>query len=848
MKSLDQKENERYRPYQTPLDAPWQWVTTEGERRIECPPRSSISLDGTWSVAPDGYTDERLDAKREWQDAVAGTVPGSIHSMLLEAGVLEDPTFAKNDKRARENSYRVWWLKRVFSLEEIPADPTLHFDGIAYRAQIWLNGQYLGMHSGMFGGPDYRIDGLLQRQNTLIVKILNAPSNPFAYSEYADYDEGWRFGTVINCVYGWHYACIPSRGIWRSVHIDSTPRTVTEKPFFVPIDTNGTVDLILRTDGAASVGTVTVSVRPKNFEGKGCGFEVPFMKSREGKETFRYRFRVEDPHLWWPNGHGRQDLYETEVLFAPQDDLATFDRSGFGIRTVEMGPLPGGVREDRLNLTYIVNGKPIFVKGTNWCTTDVLLRFPRERYQRFLSLLKQQHVQLLRAWGGGMPETDGFYEFCDSLGIMVRQEWPTCWDSDRTQPEEELAETVERNLIRIRNHPSLVTLAGGNESHFADSPAMTRMARASYEYDGTRVFHKSSPFGGNESPYGGIIHSYITYWDRQEIDASLALEAPFIAEFGMASAPNLRSVQRYLPKDEKEEWPPREKGSFYYHMPRFNECQGAIDIDFIGKRVPEFSRAETMKSWIDATQLAQATVIRHVLEKMRSRWPESVGVCYYKATDVYPACSWSTIDYYGVPKLSYYVVQDAYAPLHAAIVPPSVKVREGTEIPVWLLSDGVPVPADCEIRVRFYRGDLTLIREMSFAAALQTEYTGLAGIVTADKSMAEAAPLLAVTEVRHEDAVLDRTFYWLNFQEKTGCLFDLPQATVKADVRGERLLLQNVSAVPAVGVTVECPEKDDSFTVSDNFIWIEPGEELSLDVSTTNGLTITGMNLQPSVV
>lgn len=478
-KSLDEIENERYKPYTTPLDTPWQWVETSESIAIEKPKTVVISLDGTWQAAPDGYTDERLDESREWEDAFQGTVPNSIHTMLYEAGKIEDPIFAKNDKRARENSYRIWWMKRRFTVEEMPIDPVLHFEGIAYRAQIWLNGHYLGMHSGMFGGPDYPVSGLLQSENTLIVKIFDAPSNPFAYSEYADFDEGWKYGTVINCVYGWHYACIPSRGIWRSVHIDSTPKTVVEKPFFIPMDTDGTVDLILRTDGATAKGTVAVSVHPKNFEGEGFGFTVSFTKQNFGKETFRYRFRVEDPHLWWPNGHGAQDLYETEVLFVPEQDLPSYDRSSFGIRTIEMGPLPGGVREDRLNLTYVVNGKPIFVKGTNWCTTDVLLRFPDERYDRFLTLLRDQHVQLLRAWGGGMPETDYFYDTCDELGIMVRQEWPTCWDSDRTQPEWELADTVVRNLVRIRNHPSLVTLAGGNESHFADSPAMTRMARAS---------------------------------------------------------------------------------------------------------------------------------------------------------------------------------------------------------------------------------------------------------------------------------------------------------------------------------------------------------------------------------
>ena len=87
-----------------------------------------------------------------------------------------------------------------------------------------------------------------------------------------------------------------------------------------------------------------------------------------------------------------------------------------------MAPLPEGPREDRHNWTFVVNGKPLFVKGVNWCTTDALLRCPRERTERFLTLAKEQHVQLLRAWGGGIPESDDFYDLCDRLGLMVMQE------------------------------------------------------------------------------------------------------------------------------------------------------------------------------------------------------------------------------------------------------------------------------------------------------------------------------------------------------------------------------------------------------------------------------------------
>ena len=836
--SLDELERASYMPFTTPLETPFEEALLKSGKLSQAQDIKSQSLDGVWKLCADGYTDERLNEENEWTDAFNAEVPNSVHTNLLNAGLIEDPLFAKNDKRARENSYRVWWYKKEFDADPELQNPTLSFDGICYRAMVWLNGKYLGMHSGMFGGPDYNVSDILREHNTLIVKIFNAPSNPYAYSEYADFDEGWKYGTVINCVYGWHYACIPSRGIWKSVHIDSTPKTITEKPFFAPISTDGTVDLILRTGGLKASGKVTVNIYPKNFEGENFCFEVPFTKENDGDKTLHYRFKIKNPKLWWPNGHGKANLYAADVTFAPDNDIPTHCSTSFGIRTVEMGPLPDGPREDTLNFTYIINGKPIFVKGSNWCTTDALLRFTDERYDRFLTLIQKQHIQLLRAWGGGMPESDYFYDKCDELGIMVRQEWPTCWDSDRTQNEWELADTVARNLKRIRNHPSLVTLAGGNESDKAESPAMTRMARACYELDGTRTFYKTSP-------YGGAIHSYTTYWDRNDIDASLRLSAPFIGEFGMASAPNLSSVIKYLPEEERNEWPPREKGSFYYHMPRFNECQGAIDIDFIGKRIHEFTRAETMEEWIVASQMAQATVIRHLLEKMRSQWPYSVGVCYYKTTDVYPACSWATIDYYGVPKMSYYVVKDAYEPIHAALVFNSVDVHSGDSLPVFYFDDNCETEGrDVKIKVAAYGENLSCITSKEYDASGKTGFSSRVGDFYITEEMERSQPLFITAEVLLDGKLYDRTFYWLNYKDKPGCIFDCAQASVKCTVSDGAVKLENTGKIPAVGLSVECPSCDETFEVSDSVLWLNPGETTELRVNITDGLTVKAWNIK----
>ena len=198
-RSLDEVEKAYWNPGPSPLDAPLTPCTMlPAIPTCEDAPLTALSLDGEWELAPDGYTKDRVAG--DWADAIPARVPGTVHTALLEHGDIPDPMVGRNDKLARENSYRVWWMKRRFSAASLEGEPTLIFEGVCYRARFWLNGTYLGEHSGMFGGPVYPVGQLLREENTLVVRIENAPADPMAYSEYADHDEGWKNGVVINCV------------------------------------------------------------------------------------------------------------------------------------------------------------------------------------------------------------------------------------------------------------------------------------------------------------------------------------------------------------------------------------------------------------------------------------------------------------------------------------------------------------------------------------------------------------------------------------------------------------------------------------------------------------------------
>lgn len=839
-KSLDEVEKQIWKPGASMLDAPVIQIALEDKNPVfEGREKEVLSLNGNWEMAWDGDETERLGVKA-WEDSFSAAIPCSVHTALFEAGIIPDPIVGKNDEIARKYCYKVWWLKKEFQWDEDSKVKQLFFDGICHYAKIWLNGTYLGEHKGMFGRPVFDASPYLQKNNVLIVKIENSPSHPKPMSEYMDNDEGWHDGVVINCVYGWHYACLPSRGIWAPAGLEEKNQEFwCEKPFVSCADAeHGIVDICLKIHGQCEKFRIAGNITGKNHDGKGGSF---FYKGTAKKEeqVLHFQIKVSNPRMWWPIDHGDQNLYTLCLALETEPGESRQFYTTFGLRTIEMMPLPGGPYEEKYNWTFMVNGRPIFLKGTNWCTLDVLLRFNEKNYRRFLSLARNQHVQLLRAWGGGMPESDLFYDLCDELGIMVMQEWPTCWDSQKEQPFDELEETVLVHMPRLRNHPSLIMWCGGNESAEADGEAMDMMARYAFELDGSRGFHRTSP-------WGGALHNYSTYWDMQDIDVSLNLKSHFMGEFGMASAPNLKSVFRYLPANERNVWPPERFGAFGHHTPRFNQLE-PNDMEHLGKRVPEFCNGDTMENFIWGTQMAQASAIRHTLESYRCNWPDSTGICYYKLTDVYPACSWSTVDYYGVPKLSYYVIQDSYEPLHACILFKSMRIEQDLDLPVYLLDDaGVLAGKEWKVITRAYDEAFHVISE-KIVEGQDSANVSYLGQLSVKKKAAGESPVLLTTEVWVDGEKKDSTFYWMNYQEKQGCLKKLPRTTLHVRTEEQAVIIENTGKFPAVGVTIECLPVDTEFTAGDSMFWLNPKEKRRIAVSHTDQLSVQAWNVEKGV-
>ena len=793
----------------------------------------------------------RVAGDRQWFPA---QVPGSVYQDLLNSGMIDDPYDRDNELAAlavmdQDFEYELEFDTPAGMLEQEAV--LLRFEGIDTVADLELNGMALGHVENMHRTWEFPVkDALREKENRLRV-CLRSPTryirqanekNPLLGT--ADAMEGFPHLRKAHCMFGWDWGPrLPDAGIWRAVSLMAYSAARLDNVYITQEHGEDAVTLRFQVQAVRPGEASLLDLSAAQTAGLSCRAVVTGPGGEQweagGQALFHSGIVIQTPRLWWPNGYGEQALYEVLITVEPDDDLPQVFREVTGLRQIEMRPLPDGPREDFYNWTFTVNGREIFIKGTNWCTTDALLRFSDERYDRFLSLAKAQHLQLLRAWGGGIPESDYFYRKCDELGLMVAQEWPTCWDSQKVQPFEVLEETARLHTVRLRNHPSLVQWAGGNESAAADGAAMDMFGRIAYELDGTRPFHRTSP-------YGGSLHSYNTYWDMEEMDAALNLRAPFIGEFGMASCPNRESVYRYIPAEERGTWDPAAKNAFNYHTPRFNEFrwpEDYNDMDHLLKRAEEFGPIDSLDDFIFDTQMAQSTAIRHTLEAARAAWPQAAGICYYKLTDVYPACSWATVDYYGVPKSSYYVLAQAFAPLHAMLLIRSIHAAE--RYPLYLLDDaGEAAGRRCAVTVQFFDGGLRLIGSETREIVPTTAVNPL-GDVALPAALAGDGPVLIHVRLTVDGVQADDTVYWQNYKENPGCLKALPSAALEVREAGAGYArIVNTGSVPAAGVLVECPAHDTEFTCDAGVFWLDAGESRTVAVSHTDGLRLSAFNVK----
>ncbi len=476
--------------------------------------------------------------------------------------------------------------------------------------------------------------------------------------------------------------------------------------------------------------------------------------------------RIDDPELWWPNGMGEQRLHRVHVDGREVD---------VGFRTVEL-------RDD---YTLVVNGKLMQIKGWNWTPLDALYGVPRaEKLARLLSLAARANVNLLRVWGGGLIETEEFYDLCDRLGLLVWQEFSQSssgMDSVPAADEEfvQLMAADAREVVpRRRRHPSLAVWCGGNELAADDShPVLGALRDVVRELDPERAWLSTSPLGDTD------VHGP---WEHQGLRRHYELydnaSARLYSEFGVEGMTNRAALEQLI--DEEHRWPADRTNPVYEHLgawwnnaPLVQEC--------FGGRIRDVATMRRASQWL------QYDGLRYAVEATLRR---GCGAIPWQFNEAFPN-AWCTaaLDYHGIPKPAYWGVARAYRQDH-------VSAQFATC--AW--------GAEPEIRARIH-GDCA------------ARIVDLHGTVVAE---GRSEIVAALDGVETDVFVLDleaRNRYVMTRTEDLAPLLDLPVARLEVTRDASRLGLQNSGDVAAIGVVVEG-------AVSDNVIDLLPGESRVLEV------------------
>lgn len=677
---------------------------------------------------------------------ISAQVPGDITMDLHRACLVDDPYFAMNYKDIE------WVARRDFTYQAtIVADEELLqnesvcvvFDGIDVFSDVYVNGKHLGSTKNMFLQYRFEIRDVLHLGDNLLTvemhSTLNAMDKIDTTGYYAIFNEPRMFVRKAQCHFGWDWAPkICAYGIWNDAYVEGRSKQRIDNVFAVADDKgNLTLSVTLNYNINSTYDTLGVMV-PGSYEvklGDKLHYYVadkPFAepnlcKSFDviGKRNFAC-FINKEAQLWWPIGYGSQPLYEYRVELERDGKIVSVKSGKFGYRSVKVVEEP---KEDTLlGYQLQVNGVDVFVKGSNWIPVECFTgEITDDKYRRLVELAQKGNFNMLRVWGGGIYEKDIFYDLCDELGVMVWQDMMlACADIAEDNPEwvDNMLAEVEYQVIRLRNHPSLVYWCGGNEKTGCYGLCITKgefftdvtMRGFVTNLDSTRPFSKQSPCSwtdlGNDITSGDAHHNSFERATNEGMDNYRGFVAehivPFVSEAAVIGPNSEETTRKIYPADKL--WPMNE----IWDDRLMKNPYGASTMTFADRErfyaERLYGELKNITDFIAKAMTAHAEGMRAEAEFTRSNKGKSAGFLNWMYSDIWPQGTWSTVDYYCEPKQVYFQMKRSYA---TVLVTYTQNHDGATELVV--VNDGL-TPFESDITYGIRRLDGTTVRAESVHA------------------------------------------------------------------------------------------------------------------------------------
>lgn len=646
--------------------------------------------------------------------SVETAVPGCIHTDLFSHHIIPDPFYGTNEADLQwigetPCEYHTYFWKQDFGNKK---HPELVMEGVTGYAEIFLNGQPLLHQDGnnvmdnSYRTWHFSLDGLVRPVNELIVRFTPASSiirqrasklpyrlpDERAFLRTPPYQAGWDWGPkLVTCgmtgavqLESWSHCKILQMNVHQQdLQCDAASLLVSIR---IESDKEQTVTLSCRVSSDNQEENATVASQK--------------VELYPGIQTVRMKLNIPYPHFWNPNGLGEQSLYTVTASVSKGRKRVEECEKRIGLRTIELRQQKDSVGS---SFEWLVNGRPVFMKGVNWIPADF---FPNNmdsaRYRELLQACKDANMNMIRVWGGGIYEPDIFYDLCDELGLLVWQDFMfSCalypGDSSFIKSVEEEAKDQVR---RLRNHPCLAAWCGNNEvkngwddwgwkSEYSSEQQSEISKNIELLFEKTLkdvvVKHASStPYISTSPLWGwghpeccteGDSHYWGVWWGEQPFEVWYDKTGRFMSEFGFQSYPDMATIQTVAPANEKS----LESPSLQSHQ------KHGRGVQIINKAMEQyFNVPDSLEDYVYVSQLVQALGTGMALEEHRRRSPYCMGTLFWQLNDCWPVASWSCIDYYGRKKALYYEAKRKFAPVIIATAP-----VQDNRLPVYAVNDGL---------------------------------------------------------------------------------------------------------------------------------------------------------------
>lgn len=619
--------------------------------------------------------------------AIAARVPGGVMADLLRADLIPDPLDGDNEHRLRWVGDSDWvYATRVRVPAEGAERADLVFHGLDTVATILVDGREVLRTENKH--RTYRVP-LPENAGEVALEVRLTSPRAFGEARRAQYgDRPTAYSPLppfirkSACDFGWDWGPdLAAAGIWRPVELEtwSRGRIATVRP-------------VVRTAGAGAEVDVHVdlertSPQPLTVVASVDGVEADALLDAE---TGVVHLDLPAVARWWPAGRGEQPLSELRVELRDGADVLDVWTGRIGFRDVVIDETPDADGAG-FSFRFVVNGEPLFIRGVNWIPDVTELgELDEARVRRRLEQTVSLGANLVRVWGGGVFESDAFYDLCDDLGLLV---WQDFLFACAAYPEEEpYATEVEAeardNISRLMRHPSLALWNGNNENlwFWFLHDWETKLEGKSWgerfyfdllpglvaELDPGRFYLPGSPSSRTRDhepldPALGVVHS----WIPDDYREYTSIRPRFVSEFGF-QGPSTRALFDANAHDEHPR--PFSPGSVQRQKAAYG-TERIEDVVRVHLGVPE-----DFDAWYWAAQLTQARAVGFGIDWFRSLAPWNAGTVVWQINDIWPAWSWSMIDYAERLKPVAFAMRRAFADRVVTLQHPVAGVSEHIEV------------------------------------------------------------------------------------------------------------------------------------------------------------------------